>query len=60
VIPGIGDAAVFTFEARSSNALAEAYFKTKGMLLALQFHRGDSLQHKDKVIALLKQAGTRL
>jgi hypothetical protein len=60
VIAGVGDAAVFTFEARSSNALAEAYFKNKGLHLALKFHRGDSLKNKDKVIALLKQAGARL
>lgn len=59
-ILGVGDAAVFTFEARSSNALAEAYFKAKGMHLAVTFHRGDSLQNKDNVIALLKQAGARL
>lgn len=59
-ISGVGDAAVFTFEARSSNALAEAYFKVKGAHLSVQFHRGDALQNKDKVIALLKQAGARL
>ena len=59
-IPGIGDAAVFTFEARSSNALAEAYFKAKGMHLSVTFHRGDALQNKDKVIALLKEAAARL
>jgi hypothetical protein len=59
-IPGVGDAAVFTFEARSSNAMAEAYFQAKAVHLSVTFHRGDALQNKDKVIALLKQATARL
>jgi len=59
-IPGVGDAAAFTFEARSSNATAEAYFEAKGMHLAVAFHEGDALAKKDKVVALLKEAGGRL
>jgi hypothetical protein len=59
-ISGIGDAAVFTFEARSSNATAEAYLKAKGVHLSVAFHAGDSLAQKDKVIALLKAAAARL
>lgn len=58
-ISNVGDAAVFTFEARSSNAMAEAYFKSKDVHLSVTFH-GDSLQKKDKVIALLKDAAARL
>ena len=60
LIPGVGDAAVFTFEARLHNATAEAYFKAKAVHLSVAFHRGDALQHKEKVIALLKQAAARL
>lgn len=59
-IPGVGDAAVFTFETRVSTATAEAYFKTKDVDLTVAYHAGDSLPSKDKVIALLKQAGARL
>jgi hypothetical protein len=59
-VSGVGDAAVFTFEARSSNATVEAYFKTKDLHLSLTFHAGDSLANKDKIIALLKAAAARL
>jgi len=59
-VPGVGDAAVFTFEARSSNATAEAYLKAKGVQLSVQFHAGDSLSNKHKIIALLKDAAARL
>lgn len=59
-IPGIGDAAVFSFEARVSTASAEAYFKAKEIHLSVKFHRGDALGNKDKVISLLKQAAARL
>ena len=59
-VPGVGDAAAFTFEARSSSATAEAYLKVKGVLLELQFHAGDSLANKNKVVALLKDAAARL
>jgi hypothetical protein len=59
-VPGVGDAAAFTFEARVSNATAEAYLKAKGVHLSVTFHAGDSLSNKDKVIALLKDAAARL
>jgi hypothetical protein len=59
-VPGVGDAAVFTFEARSSNATAEAFVKAKGVHLSVTFHAGDSLSNKDKIIALLKDAAARL
>ena len=59
-IPGVGDAAVFTFEARASNATAEAYFESKGVHLSVTLHSGDSLSNKDKLIALLKDAAARL
>lgn len=59
-VPGVGDAAVFTFEARASSATAEVYFKTKGVHLSVTFHAGDSLSNKNKVIALLKDAAARL
>jgi hypothetical protein len=59
-VAAVGDAAAFTFEARSSNAMAEAYFKAKGLHLSLSFHAGDSLSNKDKLIALLKSAAARL
>jgi len=59
VIPGIGDAAVFTYEARPHNAMAEAYIKKKDAHIAVTYH-GDSLANKDKVIALLKLAADRL
>ncbi len=59
-IGGIGDAAVFTFETRSSNGTAEAYVKGKGVHVSVAFHGGSALQDKDKVIALLKKATSRL
>ena len=59
-VPGVGDAAVFTFEARSSNATAEAYLKAKGVHLSVKYHAGDSLANKPKIIALLKDAAARL
>ena len=59
-IPGVGDAAVFTFEARSSNATVEAYFESKGVHLSVTVHSGDSLSNKDKLVALLKDAAGRL
>ena len=58
-ISGVGDAGVFKFEARSSNATGEALFTAKGVHLSVQFHGGDA-SAKDKVVALLKQAGSRL
>jgi hypothetical protein len=60
VIYGVGNAGAFTYEARSFNATAEAYFASKNLHLSVTFHEGDSLQRKDKLIALLKAAGTRL
>lgn len=60
VISGFGDAAVFTFEARSLNGTAEAYLKVKALHMSVTLHRGDALQNKDKVIALLKEAAARL
>jgi hypothetical protein len=60
VIPGVGDAAVFTYEARSHNASAEAYYKSKNLHLTVTFHEGSSLQDKDKIVALLKKAAARL
>jgi hypothetical protein len=60
VVQGVGDAAAFTFEARSSNATAEAYLKAKGIHLSLKYHAGDSLASKDKIVALLKVAAARL
>ncbi len=59
-IPGVGDAAVFTFEDRVSSATAQAYLKAKGVHLSVKFHAGDSLSSKDKLIALLKDAAARL
>jgi hypothetical protein len=59
-VPGVGDAAAFTFEARSSNATVEAYFKAKGVHVSVTFHAGDSLSNKDKLVALLKDAAARL
>jgi hypothetical protein len=60
VIPGVGDAAVFTVEPRSNNATAEAYLKSKGIELVVVFHQGNSAKTKDALIALLKQAIARL
>jgi hypothetical protein len=59
-IAGVGDAAVFTFKEGVSSATAQAYVKTKGIHLSVQFHAGDSLSNKDKLIALLKDAAARL
>jgi len=59
-VPGVGDAAAFTFEDRVSSATAEAYLKAKGVHLSVKFHAGDSLSNKDKLIALLKDAAARL
>ena len=59
-IPSVGDAAAFTFEARASNATAEAYFKANDVHLSVTFHGGNALQSKGKVIALLKKAAARL
>jgi hypothetical protein len=55
-VAGVGDAAVFTFESRASNATAEAYSQAKGVDLAVELHSGRSLQSKDQLVALLKQA----
>ncbi len=60
VIPGVGDAAAFTFEERSSTATAEALLPAKGAYLVVTFHAGDSLAIKDKIVALLKDAAARL
>jgi hypothetical protein len=58
-ISGIGDVGVFKVESRSSNATGEALFTAKGVHLSVRFHGGDA-SAKDKVIVLLKQAGSRL
>jgi hypothetical protein len=58
-ISGVGDAGVFKFESRSFNATGEALFTAKGVHLSVQFHGGDA-GAKDKVVSLLKQAGSRL
>ena len=60
LVAGVGDAAAFTFEARSSNATAEAYLKAKGVHLSVRYHAGDALSSKDKVVALLKDAAAKL
>lgn len=60
MVPGVGDAAAFTFEARPSNAMAEALVKSKDLHLVLKHHAGDSLASKDKLIGLLKTAASRL
>ena len=59
LISSVGDAGVFKFESRSFNATGEALFAAKGVHLSVQFHGGDAGE-KDKVIALLRQAGSRL
>ncbi|MGH7514829.1 MAG: hypothetical protein ACREOQ_18130 [Gemmatimonadales bacterium] len=59
LISGVGDAAVFKFEARPFNATGEAFLAGKGVYLSVQFHGGNP-GTKDKVIALLKQAAGRL
>ena len=58
-ISGVGDAGVFKFESRSFNATGEALFTAKGVHLSVQFHGGDA-GAKEKVVALLRQAGSRL
>ena len=60
IISGVGDAAVFTFESRSHNGMADAFYKSKNVELLVTFHHGSALQDKDKIIALLKQAAARL
>jgi len=59
-IAGVGDAAAFTFEARSSNATAEAFVQAKDLHVAVVFHSGNSLASKDKLVGLLKLAAGRL
>lgn len=59
-VAGVGDTAVFTFEERPSNATVEAYFQAKGIHVALTYHAGGSRSSKDKIVALLKAASTRL
>lgn len=59
-ISGVGDAGVFTFEARSSSATAETYLKGKSLLVVVSYHAGDSLASKDKIVTLLKAAASRL
>jgi hypothetical protein len=59
-IPGVGEAAAFTFEDRVSTTTAQAYLKAKGFHLAVKHHAGDSLASKDKLVALLKAAAARL
>lgn len=59
-VPGVGDAAVFTFEDRVSSATAQTYLSAKGVHLSVKFHAGDSLSNKDKLVALLKAAAARL
>jgi len=59
-VSGVGDAAVFSHEARSNNGTVEAYFKKKNLHLSVVFHSGESLASKDKLVALLKQAAARL
>jgi hypothetical protein len=60
VISSVGDAAVFTYEERSFNAMAEAFFKGKDLYMTIQFHHGDAFTSKDKMITLLKTAAARL
>jgi hypothetical protein len=59
-IAGVGEAAVFTFKPRQNSAQAEAFFARKGVHLSVEFHGGDALAKKDKVIVLLKQAAARV
>ena len=60
-LPGIGDGALFTTNVRTHDAAAKAYFmKSKGVILEVSFHGGDALAKKDRIIALLKSAATRL
>lgn len=60
LVSGVGDAAVFSYEARSHDGTVEAYFKKKNLLVSVVFHSGESLASKDKLVALLKQAAGRL
>jgi hypothetical protein len=60
-IPGIGDGALFTTIPKSHDAKVKAYLvKAKGVLLEVQFHGGNALAQKDKLIALLKAAAAAL
>jgi hypothetical protein len=59
LLPGVGDAADFTYEGRSFGATAESYVKAKGVVLSVTFH-GDAPANQDKIIALLKTAVGRL
>jgi hypothetical protein len=60
-IPGVGDGAVFTNDSKSHNATLKAYIvEAKGVLLLVQFHGGNAVALKDKLITLLKTAATRL
>ena len=58
-IAGVGDAGVFKFEPRTFTATGEALFTAKGVHLSVEFHGGD-VGARDKVVALLRQAGSRL
>jgi hypothetical protein len=60
-ISGIGDGGVFTTQSKSYNAKAKAYLvKSKGALLEVQFHGGNAVAQKDKLIVLLKAAAAAL
>jgi len=62
-IPGVGDAAVFSLSERyptNRDATAEAYLRSKGVLLSVELHGGDLVAKKDQLIALLKTAAARL
>jgi hypothetical protein len=59
-VTGVGDAAVFTHEARSFNGMVEALLAAKGILLSVRYHGGDALASKDKLVALAKEAAARL
>src|SRR5262249_5393607 len=60
-ISGIGDCAVFSTDPKAHEATAKAYMvQGKGIVMWLTYHGGDALSQKDKIIALLKQAATRL
>jgi len=59
-VSGVGDAAAFTYEARSFNATVETHLKAKGVHLSVKFHGGDAVANKDKLVALLKSAAGRL
>ncbi len=52
---------MFTTDPKAHNAMAKAYVvKAKGGLLWVEFHGGNALAQKDKLIALLKSAAARL